>query len=209
MRATESHREIPRATERYREVPRGTESTESHREPPRATEAARVDTVSDEVRQVSGEVARLPPKKRGASPPCAVDPNPRRKSAEEKAADIAELADSAAATFESTAARAAKCPPDVPGAGENDMPLAAKPAKKPPAKKPPAKKPKEPAKKKQKRESESDDGSDNESDSESECDDQNEFEVEAILKHKGKGEARRYLVHWKGYPKNQVSPTDP
>ena len=33
--------------------------------------------------------------------------------------------------------------------------------------------------------------------------DEGEHEVEAILKHKGKGKARRYLVHWKGYPKGE------
>ena len=31
-------------------------------------------------------------------------------------------------------------------------------------------------------------------------DGEEEYEVEAILKHKGKGARRLYLVMWKGYP---------
>ena len=32
-----------------------------------------------------------------------------------------------------------------------------------------------------------------------------EYEVEAILRHKGKGTRRRYLVMWKGYPLTEAS----
>ena len=32
-----------------------------------------------------------------------------------------------------------------------------------------------------------------------------EYEVEAILRHKGKGASRRYLVLWKGYPLTEAS----
>lgn len=32
-----------------------------------------------------------------------------------------------------------------------------------------------------------------------------EFEVEAILNHKGKGNRRRYLVKWQGYPSSENS----
>ena len=36
-------------------------------------------------------------------------------------------------------------------------------------------------------------------------DDVEEYEVEAILRHKGKGARRRYLVLWKGYPVTEAS----
>ena len=32
-----------------------------------------------------------------------------------------------------------------------------------------------------------------------------EYEVEAILRHKGNGARRRYLVLWKGYPVTEAS----
>ena len=36
-------------------------------------------------------------------------------------------------------------------------------------------------------------------------DGEEEYEVEAILKHKGKGARRLYLVMWKGYPITEAS----
>ena len=32
-----------------------------------------------------------------------------------------------------------------------------------------------------------------------------EYEVEAIIRHKGTGSCRRYLVIWKGYPLTEVT----
>ena len=37
------------------------------------------------------------------------------------------------------------------------------------------------------------------------ADGEEEYEVEAILKHKGKGAQRLYLVMWKGYPITEAS----
>ena len=36
-------------------------------------------------------------------------------------------------------------------------------------------------------------------------DGEEEYEVEAILRHKGKGTRRLYLVMWKGYPITEAS----